>query len=85
MRTPFFSVITPSWNQGKFLRACIESVVNQNDPDFEHLIFDNCSTDETRRVVADFPHVQFVSEPDRGQSHAVNKGLAAARGGLFAG
>jgi len=83
MRTPFFSVITPSWNQGKFLRACIESVVNQNDPDFEHLIFDNCSTDETRRVVADFPHVQFVSEPDRGQSHAVNKGLAAARGGII--
>ena len=76
----YFSVITPSWNQGKFLRACIESVVGQNDPDFEHLVFDNCSTDSTAGVVADFSHVQFFSEPDRGQSHAVNKGLAVAKG-----
>jgi len=79
----FFSVITPSWNQGKFLRGCIESVVSQGDPDFEHLIFDNCSTDETAAVAAEFPHVNFVSEPDRGQSHAVNKGLAAARGEII--
>ena len=79
----FFSVITPSWNQGKFLRACIGSVVRQGDPDFEHLIFDNCSTDETAAVAAEFPHVKFVSEPDRGQSHAVNKGLAAARGEII--
>ena len=83
MKRPFFSVITPSWNQGKFLRACIESVVNQNDPDFEHLIFDNCSTDETTAVAAGFPHVRFVSEPDRGQSHAFNKGLAAAQGEII--
>lgn len=83
MEEPFFSVITPSWNQGKFLRACIGSVVSQSDPDFEHLIFDNCSTDETAAVAAGFPHVRFVSEPDRGQSHAVNKGLAAARGEII--
>ena len=83
MEEPFFSVITPSWNQGKFLRACIGSVVNQNDADFEHLIFDNCSTDETAAVAAEFPHVKFVSEPDRGQSHAVNKGLSAARGEII--
>ena len=83
MRAPFFTVITPSWNQGKFLRACIESVVNQRDPDFEHLLFDNRSTDETVPVAGEFPHVKFVSEPDRGQSHAVNKGLAAARGEII--
>ena len=80
MKPPFFSVITPSWNQGKFLRGCIESVLSQNDPDFEHLIFDNCSTDETGAVVADFPGVNFVSEPDWGQAHAVNKGMNRARG-----
>lgn len=80
MSRPYFSVITPSWNQGKFLRGCIESVLNQGDPDFEHLIFDNCSNDETAEVAAGFAHVRFVSEPDRGQSHAVNKGLAASRG-----
>ena len=65
MKPPFFSVITPSWNQGKFLRGCIESVLNQNDPDFEHLIFDNCSTDETAMVASGFPHVKMVSEPDQ--------------------
>lgn len=79
----YFSVITPSWNQGKFLRGCIGSVVNQNDPDFEHLIFDNCSTDRTAEIVAEFPHVRFVSESDRGQAHAVNKGLVAARGEII--
>ena len=83
MKELFFSVITPSWNQGKFLGACIGSVVSQNDLDFEHLIFDNCSTDGTAAVAAEFPHVKFVSEPDRGQSQAVNKGLAAARGKII--
>ncbi|TSA31403.1 MAG: glycosyltransferase [Verrucomicrobiaceae bacterium] len=83
MGEPYFSVITPSWNQGKFLRGCIESIVSQNDPDFEHLVFDNCSTDETARVAADFPHLEFVSEPDRGQAHAVNKGFEASRGEII--
>lgn len=78
-----FSVITPSWNQGKFLRGCIESVLAQGDPGVEHLIFDNCSTDGTARVAAEFPHVKFVSGPDRGQSHAVNMGLAEARGEII--
>ena len=80
---PFFTVITPSWNQGAFLPACLDSVIHQNDPDFEHLVFDNCSSDSTRAVAARYPHVRFLSEPDRGQSHAVNKGLAAARGEII--
>ena len=83
MDSPFFSVITPSWNQGKFLRGCIESVRSQGDSDFEHLIFDNCSTDDTANVAAEFPHVRFFREKDRGQSDAVNKGLRAARGDII--
>lgn len=83
MDSPFFSVITPSWNQGKFLRGCIESVRAQGDSDFEHLIFDNCSTDDTAHVAAEFPHVRFFCEKDRGQSDAVNKGLRAARGEII--
>ena len=83
MDSPFFSVITPSWNQGKFLRGCIESVRAQGDSDFEHLIFDNCSTDDTANVAADFPHVRFFCEKDHGQSDAVNKGLRAARGEII--
>jgi glycosyltransferase involved in cell wall biosynthesis len=77
---PYFSVITPSWNQGRFLKTCIESVVAQGDSDFEHLIFDNVSTDESAAIAKGFSHVRFVSERDRGQSHAVNKGFLKASG-----
>lgn len=80
---PFFSVITPSWNQGAFLEGCIESVLAQRDADFEHLVFDNLSSDETASVAARYPHLSFAAEKDRGQSHAVNKGLAAARGEII--
>jgi glycosyltransferase involved in cell wall biosynthesis len=80
---PFFSVITPSWNQAKFLKGCIESVLDQNDPDFEHLVFDNCSTDGSEVIASAFPHLQFVREKDRGQSDAVNKGLRAAQGEII--
>ena len=79
----FFSVITPSWNQGEFLARCLECVQQQGTEDYEHLVFDNCSTDETATVAARFPRVQFVREADRGQSHAVNKGLATARGEII--
>jgi len=80
MNSPFFSVVTPSWNQGKFLRGCVESVLAQGDGDFEHWVFDNCSMDGTAEVAAGFSHLRFCSERDRGQSDAVNKGLRAARG-----
>lgn len=77
---PFFSITTPSFNQGRFIEGAIRSVLAQNDTDFEHLVFDNCSTDETAATVARFSHVRMVREKDRGQAHAVNKGFAAAEG-----
>lgn len=80
---PYFSVITPSFNQGGFIGKCLESVVIQDDPGYEHLVFDNCSTDNTRSEAARFPNVRLVSEPDRGQSDAVNKGFRAARGEIL--
>jgi glycosyltransferase involved in cell wall biosynthesis len=80
MSSPFFSVITPSWNQAKFLKGCIESVLNQNDPVFEHCVFDNCSEDGTAEIASAYPHLKFVREKDRGQSDAVNKGFRAASG-----
>lgn len=82
-QAPYFSVITPSWNQGKYIGECIESVVGQAGADFEHLIFDNCSTDSTAEVVSRYPHVTCVRESDRGQSEAVNKGLLAAKGEII--
>jgi len=80
---PYFSVITPSWNQGTFLGECIDSVLCQEDADFEHLVFDNCSTDCTADVIARYSHVQSVREPDRGQSDALNKGFLAAKGEII--
>jgi glycosyltransferase involved in cell wall biosynthesis len=80
---PYFSVITPSWNQGAYLRECIESVLAQEDADFEHLIFDNCSTDSTADIIAKYPHVCFVRESDHGQSDAINKGFLAAKGEII--
>jgi glycosyltransferase involved in cell wall biosynthesis len=81
--SPYFSVITPSWNQGAYLGECIESVLRQEDTGFEHLIFDNCSTDSTAAVVSRYCHVCCIVERDRGQSDAINKGFLAVKGEII--
>lgn len=82
---PLFSVITPSYNQAAYIEGCIQSVLDQGVPpdQFEHLVFDNCSDDGTLEILARHPHVRVVSERDKGQGHALNKGLAAARGRII--
>lgn len=80
---PYFSVITPSFNQGPYLGTCIESVLGQNDPDFEHLIHDNCSHDETPDVLGRHPHLAVTIARDRGQSDAVNQGFRKATGEII--
>jgi len=81
---PSFTVITPSYNQGKFIRRTIESVMTQGAPALEHLVFDGGSKDETIAVLKSLNHaVAWISEPDRGQTYAVNKGLQAARGDII--
>lgn len=80
MTTPYFSVVTPSWNQGAWIEGCIHSVLHQNVADFEHIVFDNCSNDETPHILAKYPHLQVHIEKDRGQSDALNKGFALAKG-----
>jgi len=81
-----FSVVTPSFNQGRYLTTCLESVKNQGVDDYEHIIIDNCSTDETHKILPAWshdPHLKIIVEPDRGQSEAVNKGLRLARGEII--
>jgi glycosyltransferase involved in cell wall biosynthesis len=75
-----FSIITPSLNQGRFIRDCIESVKNQTGVEIEHIVLDACSTDETVSILKGYPHVQWVSEPDKGQTDAINKGFLKATG-----
>ena len=75
-----FSIVTPSLNQGRFLRDCIESVQAQTLVEWEHIVIDAGSTDETLDVLNAYPHLQWISEPDKGQSDGINKGFRRATG-----
>lgn len=81
------SVITPVYNGERFIESCLRSVVEQDCQDVEHLIIDGGSTDRTVAIVKDYadrhPHIRWVSEKDKGQSDAMNKGLRLARGTLI--
>jgi glycosyltransferase involved in cell wall biosynthesis len=80
-RPPSISLVTPSLNQGKFIRATIESVLSQGYPDLEYRVQDGGSTDGTLAVLLQFQdRVPFVSEKDAGQADAINRGLAGATG-----
>ncbi len=83
MSAPFFSVVTPSWSQGEWIDGCIQSVLAQGAPDFEHIVSDNCSTDSTATVLARHPHLITRVEKDTGQSNALNKAFALARGEII--
>lgn len=85
MPGPLVTIITPSFNQGHFIRETIESVLTQDYPDIEYIIMDGGSTDDTARVVGEYAdRLTFISEKDRGQSHAINKGFQRARGEIVA-
>ncbi|MDV3001970.1 MAG: hypothetical protein N5P05_003576 [Chroococcopsis gigantea SAG 12.99] len=77
------SIITASYNQGQYIEEAINSIISQNYPDFEHIIFDNCSTDNTVEILKKYPHIIWKSEPDSGQSDALNKGFKMATGDLI--
>jgi len=82
---PLVTIVTPSYNQGRFIRDTIESVLSQDYPFIEYIVMDAASTDETAEVVRAYEgRLTFVSEKDRGQTHAVNKGFAMARGEIVA-
>lgn len=83
---PRITVITPSYNQGEFLDQCIRSVLEQGYPNLEYLIFDGGSTDGSLGIIQ--AHAEklaySVSEPDQGQSDAINHGYQRATGELVA-
>jgi glycosyltransferase involved in cell wall biosynthesis len=77
------SIVTPSLNQGRYLREAIESVRTQTHTTVEHIVVDGGSTDGTLEILSRYPDVRWSSEPDRGQSHALNKGFALASGEIL--
>ncbi len=76
------SIITPTYNAVKFIAECVENVAAQSVAGLEHIVMDGGSRDgtveELERLATVHPHLRFVSEPDRGQSDAMNKGVARA-------
>ena len=85
MAPPRVSIVVPTLNQGKTLAATLRSLVEQNYPDLELLVFDGGSTDNSVEIIRDFSHrlSYWTSEADSGQSDAIAKGLARATGDLF--
>ena len=86
MRDPLVSIVTPSFNQAEFLEKTILSVINQDYPRLEYFVMDGGSTDGSLEIIKRYEHriTNWISEPDRGQSDAINKGWSMASGDIFA-
>jgi glycosyltransferase involved in cell wall biosynthesis len=82
---PLVSIVTPSYNQGRYIEETIQSVLQQNYPNLEYLVFDGGSTDHTLAVLRRYEgRLIWASERDRGQADAINKGFRSARGEILA-
>lgn len=80
------SIITPTFNSAEYLEDCIISIINQNFDDYEHIIIDGLSTDNTLQIIKKYENryrMRWVSEKDRGMYDAIKKGFEMAEGDIF--
>jgi glycosyltransferase involved in cell wall biosynthesis len=82
---PLVSIITPSFNQGQFIEETILSIRNQSYKNIEHIVIDGGSTDQTLEILKKYSSsVAWISEPDKGQTDALNKGIKRSHGEIIA-
>ena len=83
---PLVTIVTPSYNQGCFVQQTIQSVLAQDYPHIEYFVIDGGSTDDSAEIIRRYVTrlAYWVSEPDRGQTYAINKGFARATGSILA-
>lgn len=82
---PLISIITPSYNQGAFIQATIESVLGQGYPNLQYIVADGGSTDATLDILRRYEgQLEWFSEPDRGPEDAINKGFRRSKGEILA-
>lgn len=83
---PRISIVTPSFNQGQYIEEAIRSVLLQGYPNIEYIIIDGGSKDGSLAIIKNYEKwlSYWVSEPDRGQSHALNKGIKKSTGAIAA-
>lgn len=85
MPNPLVTLVTPSFNQGRFIKETIESILSQNYTPIEYMVIDGGSTDETLEILKSYRNrFYWISEKDQGQSNAINKGWRRARGEILA-
>lgn len=85
MSYPKISIITPSYNQGSFIKQTIDSVLNQNYQNLEYWVIDGGSTDKTVKILKSYGRkIKWISEKDKGQTDAINKGLKKITGDIIA-
>ena len=84
---PRISIVTPSYNQGQFIEETIRSILLQGYSNLEYIIIDGGSTDKSVEIIKKYePWLSYwVSEKDRGQSHAINKGFGCSTGSFLLG
>jgi glycosyltransferase involved in cell wall biosynthesis len=75
------SIVTITYNSAATLRETLNTVAKQDYPDIEHILIDGASKDNTVDIIKSYPHVaKYISEPDKGLYHAINKGISLCTG-----